>query len=117
MKFLNLTVLLFGLRIVHARQGRECNVCPDCLPNQGGFYVSWPETTRAAGDWCRAHAGQVVSHRKSIDDGDIGGYKSNKWNVKLHGKNLFVQPFFFASIERVVPSEKRSHWSQTELTY
>ena len=60
MRAFYVAVFIFSPGIVHAKEGRECNACPDCLVNQGGFYVSWPDTTKAAADWCRAHSGQIV---------------------------------------------------------
>ena len=86
MKTLYLTLFVLSFGNVYAQQGRVCNACPDCLPNQGGYYVDWPDTIKAAGAWCSAHAGKVVNIGTSIDDGAIPGYKSNKWNVKLYGK-------------------------------
>ena len=87
MKILYITALILSLSSVQAQKGRVCNGCPGCGPNNGGFYVSWPDTTKAAAAWCRAHAGKVANFKGRIDDGAITGYKSNKWNVGLYGQS------------------------------
>ena len=58
--------------------GRECDF-------SDGYYVSWDDTRDAIQKWCASHNDQTIEQGKSLDDGEVKGYKSGIWKVKLYG--------------------------------